>query len=182
MKSIRAILPVVLCVSATVFAAAPHPADGPAVQHVCAVAPDILSITLQAGTFVPNELTPYVAQPGDEVVNENLNAKGYIVKGGKVIEDFDKALFRTVDGKKTRVASLSPDGSCIFKESKMAGATLDETAVDTLRRLTRSNPRPMRPTRSRPLRWPSFAKANQTDTTRIRCRSPTQSRSSCPHL
>jgi hypothetical protein len=28
---------------------APHPADGPEVKHVCAVAPDVLAITLQAG-------------------------------------------------------------------------------------------------------------------------------------
>ncbi len=108
-----------------------HPADGPAIDHVCAVAPDILSITLQAGTYVPNQLTSYTSQPGDEIVDENVKEVHYTVKNGALVEEHDKALFRSVNGQRTRVAAVSPDGAHLFVESKMAGKILDESAVDT---------------------------------------------------
>ena len=110
--------------------AAAHPTDGPAIEHVCAVAPDILSITLQAGTYVANRLTPYDRQPGDEIVDENPKETHYTVKNGAVIEDHDKALYRTLNGARTRIAALSPDGAHLFYEGKMAGKILDETNVD----------------------------------------------------
>ncbi|MBI3827965.1 MAG: glycoside hydrolase family 9 protein [Planctomycetes bacterium] len=111
-------------------APAAHPADGPEVRHVCAVAPDILSITLQAGTYVPNSLKPYVPQPGDEIVEEPSKEKLWIFKDGKAVEDHDKAVFRTVDGKRTRVETLSLDGKSVYREGKMSGEILDEAAAD----------------------------------------------------
>src|SRR5437868_15244430 len=70
-----------------------HPADGPAVTRVCAVAPDVLSITLQAGTYQANRLEPYVALAADEIVNENEKATFYTVKGGAIVEEHDRALY-----------------------------------------------------------------------------------------
>ena len=122
---------VILALAASQVFCMEHPADGPAVQHICAVAPDILSITLQAGTYTPNELTPYVSKPGDEIVDENPKETHYTVKNAAIVEEHDKALFRTIDGKRVRVASVSPDGAHLSVESKMAGKILDESAVDT---------------------------------------------------
>ena len=112
-------------------AGAAHPSDGPEVRHVCAVAPDILSITLQAGTYVPDSMTPYAPQPGDEVVEEPGKEKQYAIRDGKVVEFADKYLYRTVDGKRSKVALVTPDGKCLFKGGAMAGKILDEKAVDT---------------------------------------------------
>ena len=44
---------------------APHPVDGPEVRQVCAVAPDVIAVALQAGKHVNNQLVPYAAEPGD---------------------------------------------------------------------------------------------------------------------
>lgn len=109
---------------------AAHPADGPSVEHICAVAPDILTVTIQSGTNAPNQLIPYVPQPDDEIVREKSDEPHYIVKAGKVIEDHDKALYRKVNGQRTRIGTLSPDGKHIFKEGQTVGTLLDPSVVD----------------------------------------------------
>jgi len=109
---------------------APHPADGPQVQHVCAVAPDVLAITLQAGRHVNNQFVPYVAQPGDETVEVEKDKPHYEVRDGKVLQYFSKALFRTDKKQRTKVGLLSPDGKHLCIEGKTAGELLDETVVD----------------------------------------------------
>ena len=109
---------------------APHPADGPRVRDVCAVAPDVLAITLQAGQHVSNRLVPYVARPGDEVVEEAKDKPRHRVTDGKVVDYFQKGLYRKVNSRRTKVGLLSPDGTQVFIEGKTAGALLDETVVD----------------------------------------------------
>ena len=109
---------------------APHPSDGPEVKHVCAVAPDVIAITLQAGQHVSNQLVPYVAQPGDEIVEQGKDKPRHEVKDGKVADYFQKALFRMVNSKRTEVGLLSPDGKQLFIENKSKGQLLDERAVD----------------------------------------------------
>ena len=109
---------------------ASHPADGPVVKQVCAVAPDVIAITLQAGQFVPNQLVPYVAEPGDEVVDEEQDKPRYEVKDGKVVDYFQKGLFRKVNNKRTKVGLLSPDGKSVFIQHETKGQLLDETVVD----------------------------------------------------
>ena len=106
----------------------PHPADGPAVKHVCAVAPDVIAILLQAGSFVPNELRPYSAAPRtrSSKSKDSFNE----VKDGKVVAIRYRTLYRTVGGKRTKVGGLSPDGKHVFVEHATAGQLLDETVVD----------------------------------------------------
>jgi len=87
-----------------------HPADGPEVKHVCAVAPGVIAITLPAGQHVNNQLVPYVAEPGDEVVEEEKDKPRHTVKDGKVVDYFQKGLFRKVNSARTKVGLLSPDG------------------------------------------------------------------------
>ncbi|MBM4048771.1 MAG: hypothetical protein FJ279_27015, partial [Planctomycetes bacterium] len=109
---------------------APHPADGPEVKHVCAAAPDVIAITLQAAGHVSNQLVPYVVQPGDQVVEEAKDKPRHEVKDGKIVDYFQKALFRKVDNKRTKVGLLSPNGKHVFIEGKTKGQLLDETVVD----------------------------------------------------
>ncbi len=52
---------------ARMLAGAPHPADGPDVIHVCAVAPNILAMTIEDGTILPRPQVPYAPQPGDKI-------------------------------------------------------------------------------------------------------------------
>jgi hypothetical protein len=89
---------------------APHLADGPEVKHICAVAPDIIAITLQAGQYVGNQLVPYVAEPGDEIVEQEKDKPIHEVKDGKVVDYFHKGLFRKVDNRRAEIGLLSPGG------------------------------------------------------------------------
>lgn len=49
--------------------------QSPTVEHVAAVAPDVLAIEIQAGKLVPSSFAPYVAEPGDTVKDAG-EAKG----------------------------------------------------------------------------------------------------------
>ena len=108
----------------------PHPADGPEVKQVCAVAADVIAITLQAGQQVSNQLVPYVAEPGDEVVEEAKDKPIHEVKDGKVVDYFQRGLFRKVNNRRTKVGLLSPDGKSVFIQHDSKGQLLDETVVD----------------------------------------------------
>ncbi len=107
-----------------------HPADGPEVKLVCAVAPDVIAFTLQAGQHVNNQLVPYVAEPGDEVVEEEKGKPQYEVKDGKVVEHFQKAVFRQVNNQRAKAGNLSFDGKFLVIAGKTKGELLDETLVD----------------------------------------------------
>ena len=50
------------------LASAPHPADGPGIRHVAAVAADILALTIQEKEFVPVPQVAYEPQAGDKIV------------------------------------------------------------------------------------------------------------------
>ncbi|MDW8105765.1 MAG: glycoside hydrolase family 9 protein, partial [Armatimonadota bacterium] len=101
----------------------------PQVIHVCAVAPDMLAIEIQSGQFTPNQLIRYTPQQGDELVEERDRAHREIVDG-KLVETFQKRLYRTVNGQRTSIGLLSPDGKYLFIEGRSQGELLDETAVD----------------------------------------------------
>jgi len=108
-----------------------HPADGIEVRQICAVDTDVIAIALQAGKFVGNELKPYAAQPGDEFEEELKDKPRHLVKDGKVVDYFQKALYRKVNNTRTKVGLISPDGTMLFVENKTAGKLLDETSVDS---------------------------------------------------
>ncbi len=109
---------------------APHPPDGPEVMHVNPVAPDVLVIVIQAGKYGRNQLLPYQPLPGDEIVEEAKDKPHYRVENGRVVTYFARALYRQVNGARTRIGLVSPDGRYLFVEGKTTGAMLDETAVD----------------------------------------------------
>lgn len=109
---------------------AAHPEDGPDVVHVCAVAPDVLALTIQAGKQVGNELRPYAPRPDDEIIEQKSDSPRYSVKDGKVVEYFPKKLYRSIDGNRTEIGLVSPDGKQVFAQGASTGTFLDETAVD----------------------------------------------------
>jgi endoglucanase len=109
---------------------AQHLEDGPEVELVCATGTDALSIVLQAGKHACNELQPYRFQPGDEIVIEEQDKPRHEVKNGKVVDYFQKALFRKMGNQRARVGLLSPDGKSVFTEHETKGELLDETVVD----------------------------------------------------
>jgi endoglucanase len=109
---------------------AQHTADGPEIRQVCAVAADVIAITLQAGRHVSNELVPYVAEAGDEIVEEEKGTPRHRVTDGKVVDYFQQGLFRKTGNTRTKVGLLSPDGKWVFIEHASAGHVLDETVVD----------------------------------------------------
>jgi endoglucanase len=109
---------------------AKHLEDGPEVTRVCAVAADVLAVVLQAGKHVNNELKPYDARPGDEIEEEQKDQPRHLVKDGKVVDYCQKALYRTVDKKRTRVGLISPDGKWLFVERSSSRQLLEETIVD----------------------------------------------------
>ncbi len=105
------------------------PANLPQVKYVCAVAPDMLAIEIQSGQFAPNQLVRYTPQPGDELVEDKQRPHREIVDG-KVVEIFQKRLYRNVNGQRVSVGLLSPDGKYLFIEGQSKGELLDETSVD----------------------------------------------------
>jgi len=111
------------------FQDAQHPPDGPQVKQVCAVAPDVLALEIQSGQFTPNQLLPYTPKQGDELVEERDRPHREIVNG-KMVEIFQKRLYRMVNGQRVSVGLLSPDGKFLFIEGQTRGTLLDETAVD----------------------------------------------------
>lgn len=109
---------------------APHPADGPQVKLVCATAPDVLSMQVQAGQHVNNELKPYAAEPGDELVPEGKDKPRHLLRDGKVVDYYQTAVYRRVNNQRTKLGLLSPDGKQLFVEHGSVGQQLNEEVVD----------------------------------------------------
>jgi len=107
-----------------------HRTGGVEIKQVCAVDSDVLTVVLQAGKFVPNELKPYAPQPGDEIVDEQKDKPRHLVKDGKVVDYYQRALYRKVNNTRTRLGLLSPDNTMLSVENKTAGELLEESAVD----------------------------------------------------
>jgi len=89
----------------------------------------MLAIEIQSGVFTPNQLVRYTPQPGDELEDEKERPHREIVDG-KLVQTFQKRLYRVVNGQRTSIGLLSPDGNYLFIEGKTRGELLDETAVD----------------------------------------------------
>jgi len=125
---------------------AAQPVDGPEPTFICAVAPDVLAITVQACTQVSNQLLPYVAQPGDQITEEK----------GTFFEAHDDGVkerhLRMVMRNGAALGLLSPDGKLVAITRTSSGQVLDETAVDAPTSYTITSPtdqayaKPMAPT------------------------------------
>lgn len=109
---------------------APHPADGPSVEHLCAVAPDVLAVVIQAGRHVNNQLAPYEKQADDQLIAEPRAKPRLEVIDGKVVELPLLAVVRKSNGKAEKLGLLAADGKHLFIEGKSEGQPLDETVAD----------------------------------------------------
>ena len=109
---------------------APHPPDGPEVKLVCATSPDVLTLQIHAGQHVNNELIAYQAQPGDERVADAKAKARHTIRDGRIVDYQQTAVYRQVDGRRTKLGLLSPDEQWLFVEHASAGQPLDETVVD----------------------------------------------------
>ena len=103
--------------------------DAPTVEHVAALAPDLLQLTIQAGHIPPVELQPYAEQPGDEVrPNDHMvvawtdgPGEGELALVGEHV-----SLYR--DGK--HVGFLTGSREQMLPVEKVVGDELQELLVD----------------------------------------------------
>ncbi len=105
-----------------------HLSEDPAVVHVCAVAPDILCITLQAQLVDHAAQLPYREQPGDEIRPEGHEVlawhRGQIVRTKK-----DLQLFRRADGGLERAGWLVANDAKYWPQEGIEGRELNVAAL-----------------------------------------------------
>ena len=119
-----------------------HPADGPEVKHVCAVAPDVIAITLQAGQFVPQPtraLRGRTWRRGGGRGKGQTAARGEGWQGGGLLPESGSSGRSTTNAPK--LGLLSPDGKSVFIQHETKGQLLDETVVDVPEAYTVGLPR-----------------------------------------
>jgi endoglucanase len=78
----------------------PRTPKSPAVTHIGLVAPDLLALDIEAGTYIPSRLLAYKAEPGDAFIQKKDEL--LLKRGGKEIAwvlDEAKTTIRTFDGK-----------------------------------------------------------------------------------
>jgi endoglucanase len=110
---------------------APHQADGPDVQHVAAVAPDVLALSVQERQFLPAPQVDYRAEPGDEIQREGKE-KVPVVKNGKVLESpIDMVVVRNEGNRKQKIGHLAINANRLKPEDTATGRDLtDETVAE----------------------------------------------------
>ena len=115
---------------------AEHPEDGPEVQYVCAVAPNILALTIQEKRRIPGSQVPYQAQPSDEIRMEKKDHTYLAWEDGRPATSSAHSLYRKDDesGKLERLGLLVDQGRTLTTESRLEGQaitseTLTEAAV-----------------------------------------------------
>ncbi len=107
--------PIAIAVTFALATAALATEGDPHVARVCAVAPDVLAVTVDAGKAVIPGQEPYVEQPGDRI-------KVY----GKPPKT-ERTLIR--DGKEVGCLA-GPDGNVLWRAERMVGSRLDTVRAD----------------------------------------------------
>ena len=101
----------------------------PSVEHVAALAPDLLQLTIQAGRIPAVKLVPYSPQPGDEVRPNDSEVVAWPEGQGKgelAVVGEHLSLYR--DGK--QIGFVSGDRSQMLPVETVVGDPLDERLVD----------------------------------------------------
>ena len=105
-----------------------HEPEDPAVVGVCAVAPDILCVTIQAQRVQQAPQVAYEPKPGDEVRESGEEVLAY--QHGKIERTKkDLAVFRTVGGKEERLGALAVNAGMLWPSEKLFGRPLDEARL-----------------------------------------------------
>ena len=71
---------------ARLISSAPHPPDGPEVQHIGAVAQDTIGLTIQAGSIVRRKQMPYEPQDGDTIQPSGKSENVLVWEHGKIAD------------------------------------------------------------------------------------------------
>ncbi|WP_231615394.1 glycoside hydrolase family 9 protein [Novipirellula artificiosorum] len=112
---------------------AEHPADGPELQQVCAVAPNILAVTIQEKRRIPGGQVPYQAQPDDEIRVEKKDHTYLAWEDGRPAMSSARSVWRKDDesGNLKRLGLLVDQGRTITTESRLEGqAITSETLTE----------------------------------------------------
>jgi hypothetical protein len=106
------------------LASAPHPAFGPGIRHVAAVAADILALTIQEKEFVPVLQAAYEPQAGDKTVRRGKEAeKVLVVEDGRVQESLIEVEAMRQEGKRqVKLGDLAVNAKRLKPEDKAIGA------------------------------------------------------------
>ncbi|MEM6313666.1 MAG: cellulase N-terminal Ig-like domain-containing protein, partial [Planctomycetota bacterium] len=108
--------------------------DSPQVVHVSTLAPNLLQLTIRAGTIAPVKLEPYVPQDGDEIrPNPQHEAVVWTEGQGKgqlAVEAERLELHRIVDGELRHIGFVSGDRTQMLPVERVAGDVLHRLLVD----------------------------------------------------
>ncbi|HUT35206.1 MAG TPA: glycoside hydrolase family 9 protein [Planctomycetota bacterium] len=106
-----------------------HPADGPAIVHVGAVAPDVIALVLQEKTLQRVGQQPYEKQPGDEW--KRSGDKVIAWEGDTVVETpIHIEVERQEGGRKRKLGALAIGTNRLHPEEPVLGAALTVVTVD----------------------------------------------------
>ncbi len=115
------------------LAGAPHPEDGPSVEHVGAVSADLLAVTIHTGQIVPRPQLRYERQPGDEIIDNSKDPRVLAWERGQIVEaPRSRSIQRQVEGK----GRAQEIGSYLVNQNLLApgpvfqGMTLSTATVD----------------------------------------------------
>jgi len=110
---------------------APHEADGPDIRHVAAVAPDVLSLSIQERHFVLVPQIDYQPEPGDEIRREG-NTQVLVVEGGQIKQSpIDVVVVRNQGNRKQKLGYLAINAGRLKPEDSITGKELtDETVAE----------------------------------------------------
>jgi endoglucanase len=110
---------------------APHESDGPEVQHIAAVASDVLVLSIQERQFVPVPQLEYRAEAGDTIQREG-EQRALVVENGKVLESpLDVVVIRKQGNGKTKLGHLAVNAQRLKPEDEVTGQPLtDETVAE----------------------------------------------------
>ncbi|MBM3471693.1 MAG: hypothetical protein FJX75_00290 [Armatimonadetes bacterium] len=110
---------------------APHPPDGPEVQRVAPVAPDVLALTVQERWVTPGGQRPYEPREGDEVREADGDQRELAWDGGVPALVSTRTVWRSADpgGPKEKLGVLVAEGTVVRFDSTLHGVPV---TADTL--------------------------------------------------
>jgi len=107
-----------------------HPADGPKVVHLGAVAPDMLAVTIEAGDVIHKGQQPYEKQDGDRIKRQGPRAimweDGEIVQAKRDLE----LVRRMGENKAWAIGHLAHEAGMLHPNEGFEGRPITELTVD----------------------------------------------------